>query len=120
MPSREAEWRLWVEGGRPRDLDGTGLLTLPPLGPGHDSNDVAAGAAGADEALTLLGKGGVRAVPLRGLGSIGLDLMAGFPAPHDESDVSRTRVAERIGGPDRDYDDRAITRASSSAGPCQR
>jgi hypothetical protein len=74
------------------------LLTLPPLGPGHDSNDVAAGAAGADEALTLLAKGGVRAVPLRRLVSIGLDLMAGFLAPHDESDVSRTRCQASSAG----------------------
>jgi hypothetical protein len=50
------------------------LLGLPPLGPGHHRVDVAAAAPGADEPLAPLGNGRLGTVPLRHLGSVGLDL----------------------------------------------
>jgi hypothetical protein len=64
------------------------LLVPPPLGPGHYPVEVGSAALGTDEPLAP-------AVTARKLGGIGLDLAAARLTPHDESDASRGRVAER-------------------------
>jgi hypothetical protein len=49
IPIDGSERRLRVDSGQLGDFDRAGLLTLPPLGPGHHHIDVAAAALGADE-----------------------------------------------------------------------
>jgi hypothetical protein len=71
------------------------LLVPPPLCPGHHHVEVGAAALGTDEPLAPLWNGCLRAVTARKLGGVGLDLVAARLTPHDESDASRSRVADR-------------------------
>ena len=84
-----------VESGQLGDLDRAGLLTLPPLCPGHHH----VGRTGADERLAPVGDGRLGAVAPGHLGGMGLDPVAA----RLHHTISRTRAAAAfpsvIGGP---------------------
>ena len=81
-------------GNRGLVKDGAGLLTLSPLGPGHNHVDIAAAAVRAHQPLAPIGNGSLGAVSL---GGVGLGLVTARLAPDDKSDTGRSRVAERHG-----------------------
>jgi hypothetical protein len=68
---------------------------MTPLGPRDDHIDNSAPTALAQEPIAPIKNAGPGAVLPRHLGRIGLDLVAACLTPHDESDASRCRVAER-------------------------
>jgi hypothetical protein len=67
---------------------------LSSFGPAHDHVDLAAAALRADELLAPFEDTGISAIAPRVLGGIGLDLMLTTPAPHDQPDAGRSRIAQ--------------------------
>ena len=64
-------------------------------GPGHDHVDLPSAAFGADQLRAPIEHWRFGAVPSGHLGGIGFHLIPAIPAPHDQSDTSRSCVAER-------------------------
>jgi hypothetical protein len=68
---------------------------LSPLGSGDDHIDRSAPAARAHEPIAPIENAGPGAISPGHVGGVGLDLVVARLTPHDESDVCRSRVAER-------------------------
>jgi hypothetical protein len=68
---------------------------MMPLGPGDDHIDRSAPAERAHEPIAPIENAGPGAILPGDLGCVGLDLVAARLTPHDESDASRSRIAER-------------------------
>jgi hypothetical protein len=66
-----------------------------PLGPCDDHIDRTAPAARTHEPIAPIENAGPGAILPGHLDRVGLDLVAARLTPHDESDASRSRVAER-------------------------
>jgi hypothetical protein len=71
------------------------IAMLSPPAAGHDHIYLVASTTGTDEPTSPLGNGSLGAVSSRHFGGIGLNLVAAFPAPHDQAHMGSRRVAER-------------------------
>jgi hypothetical protein len=63
-----------------------------PVSSAHHHSDLPAAATGADQPLAPIENGGLAAEPSSHLGGVGLDLVAVFPAQHDQSDSGSASV----------------------------
>src|SRR6516165_2333569 len=71
-----------------------GSAGLTPLSPADDHVNLSAAALGTDKPLAPIENGGARAVSLRHLGGVGLNLMLTSFAPDDQPDLGRSGGAK--------------------------